>query len=348
MTAPRPYTLIAELTYRCPLSCPYCSNPVVRTREELPAEIWERAIDDAAALGVVQLHLTGGEPLLYRDLERLVARGRARELYVNLITSGIALTRERLARLHQAGLDHVQLSIQDVTRASCDSLAGARVFDRKQEVAAWVVEEGLAFTLNVVVHSANIERVPEIIELAVHLGAQRLELANVQYLGVAFENRSWLAPEPAQLERAFEQAAAARDRLLGKLEVIFVKPDLHGTTPRACMDGWARRYIHVTPAGRVLPCHAAEVIRDLAFDSLRDRPLAEIWEHSPALARFRGHAWMAEPCRSCERRDVDFGGCRCRAYLLAGDAAATDPACARAPGHGAAHVERTYQLRVHR
>lgn len=351
MTAPRPYTLIAELTYKCALHCPYCSNPPRRTPETLPVEIWERTLDDAAALGVVQLHLSGGEPLLYRDLERLIARGRRLDQYVNLITSGVPLTRTRLIALHAAGLDHIQLSIQDATRQGSDAIAGARVFDRKCQVAAWIRDTGLAFTLNVVLHRANIDRVDEIVALAEELGAHRLELANTQYLGVAFANRAWLLPTRAQIQQAYETATRARERLFGRMEVIFVKPDYFGSTPRACMDGWARNYIHVTPAGRVLPCASAEVIPDLAFESVRDRPLAEIWATSPALERFRGEAWMKEPCRSCDRRGVDFGGCRCQAYLLAGDATAADPACALSPSHGvieSVQNERTYVLRARR
>jgi len=351
MSTPRPYTLIAELTYKCALHCPYCSNPARRTQETLPAEIWERTLDDASALGVVQLHLSGGEPLLYRDLERLIARGHQLGLYVNLITSGVPLTRARLIALHAAGLDHIQLSIQDATRQSSDSIAGARVFDRKCQVASWVHDTGLAFTLNVVLHRANIDRVPEIVALAEQLGAHRLELANTQYLGVAFANRAWLLPTRTQIEEAYEAAQRARERLFGRMEIIFVKPDYFGSTPRACMDGWARNYIHVTPAGRVLPCHAAEAIPELVFDSVRDRGLAEIWASSPALQRFRGESWMKEPCRSCERRSIDFGGCRCQAYLLAGDPTVADPACALSPAHGqieSVHNERTYVLRARR
>jgi pyrroloquinoline quinone biosynthesis protein E len=330
---PRPFTLIAELTYRCPLRCPYCSNPPAPPRDELPAETWERVIDEAEALGVVQLHLTGGEPLLYRDVPRLVARGRAREMYVNLVTSGVGLSRDRLAALRDAGLDHVQVSFQDADRASSDAIAGVRVFERKLVAARMVRELGLPLTINVVLHRDNLDHVADIIALAEQLGADRLELANAQYLGHAFAHRDALVPSRDQLERAFSIATAARDRHVGTMEVIFVKPDYFTGTPRACMDGWANTYIHVTPAGRVLPCHAAEAITTLDFDRVTDRSLAEIWETSPALARFRGHDWMTDPCRSCDRRELDHGGCRCQAFLLAGDAAAADPACSRAPRH---------------
>jgi PqqA peptide cyclase len=351
MTTPRPYTLIAELTYRCPLHCPYCSNPPRRTSETLPVEVWERTLEHAAALGVVQLHLTGGEPLLYRDLERLVARGRQLDMYVNLVTSGVPLTHTRLEALQAAGLDHIQLSIQDASQQASDAIAGARVFERKLEAAAWIRVSGLAFTLNVVLHRANIDHVAQIVALAEELGAHRLELANTQYLGVALANRGWLLPTREQIDAAFEVAAYERDRLFGRMEIVFVKPDYFGTTPRACMDGWARTYIHVTPAGMVLPCHAAEAIPGLVFDNVRDGSLADIWASSPALARFRGDTWMKDPCRSCDRRAIDFGGCRCQAYLLTGDATAADPACALSPAHGvieSVHNERTYVLRLRR
>ena len=302
MSLPRPYTLIAELTYRCPLHCPYCSNPVALAPETLDAPVWECVIDEAAALGVVQLHLTGGEPLLYPALERLVARARARELYTNLVTSGVPLTRERLAELRAAGLDHVQLSFQDADAARADAIAGARVFERKLEVAAGVKAEHLPLTINVVLHRDNLDHVEAILALAERLGADRIELANAQYLGFAFANRAALVPEREQVERAFAAAARARDRLAGTMEVVFVEPDDVGEPPRACIDGWARRYIHITPAGRVLPCHAAEVIPGLEFESVCDHPLAEIWEHSPALQQFRGEGWMQEPCRTCEPR----------------------------------------------
>lgn len=342
MSAPRPFTLVAELTYRCPLGCPYCSNPIdfARARGELDAEAWARVFEEAESLGVVQLHLSGGEPLLRPDLERLVARARALDLYVNLVTSGVPLRRERLAALREAGLDHVQLSIQGAEREASDAVAGARVFDRKLAVAAWIKAEGLPLTVNVVLHRENLGRVGAMVELAEELGADRLELANAQYLGFAAKNRAALLPTREAIERAFEEAARARARLEGRMEIIFVKPDYFSKSPRACMDGWARRYVHVTPEGRVLPCHAAEVIPGLRFESVRERGLGEIWESSEALERFRGEAWMKDPCRSCEKRSEDFGGCRCQAYLLAGDAAAADPACTMSPHHGLVDAAR--------
>ncbi len=337
-----PYTLIAELTYRCPLRCPYCSNPVelAAAAGELSTADWCRVFGEAAALGVMQVHLTGGEPLARRDLEALVARAREVGLYTNLITSGVPLTRERLSALAEAGVDHVQLSVQDADQEGADRVAGYPAFAHKIEVAAWVKAAGLPLTVNVVLHRDNLDRVTEIIALAERLGADRLELANTQYLGWALENRAALLPTREQLERAFAVASAARARLLGRMEMIYVTPDYYASFPRACMEGWARRYVHIAPTGLVLPCHAAHTLPGLAFESVRDRPLAAVWRDAPGLERFRGDAWMAEPCASCPRKSFDYGGCRCQAYRLTGDAAATDPACSLSPAHGIIEAAR--------
>lgn len=336
MEAPRPYTLIAELTHRCPLRCPYCSNPLDLDahRAELSTEEWCRVFEDAAALGVLQLHLTGGEPLARKDLESLVAKARALNLYVNLITSGVPLRRERLEAIRAAGLDAIQLSVQDVERAKSDHIAGYECFDDKMQVAAWARELDLPLTLNVVLHRDNIDRTPEVLALGERLGAHRIELANVQYLGWALPNRAALLPSQAQIARARETAAEAKKRLEGKIEVLFVVADHYATYPRACMDGWARRFIHMVPDGTVLPCHAAMSIPGLQFESVRAEPLAEIWRASKGLNAFRGEEWMSEPCKGCSRKAVNFGGCRCQAYALTGDAGATDPACSLSPRHG--------------
>jgi pyrroloquinoline quinone biosynthesis protein E len=340
--APRPYTLVAELTYRCPLRCVYCSNPTdfARHDDALSTEDWLRVFREAEALGVVQLNLTGGEPLLRDDLERLVEGARALDLYTNLITSGIPLARERLAGLKACGLDNVQVSIQDVERAASDRIAGTRSFDRKLEVARWVKELGLPLTLNIVLHRENLDRVSEVIALAESLQADRLELANTQYLGWALLNRRTLLPTRAQLDGAREVARAARRRLQGRMEILFVTPDYYADVPKACMDGWGRRFLVVAPDGLVLPCHAAHTLPGLVFDNARTRALADIWRDSPAFGAFRGEAWMPEPCRSCDRRTIDFGGCRCQAYHLTGDATATDPACSLAPAHGLVKAAR--------
>jgi pyrroloquinoline quinone biosynthesis protein E len=333
---PRPYTLVAELTYRCPLRCVYCSNPVdwARHADGLETEDWLRIFREAEELGVVQLNLTGGEPLLRRDLERLVEGARGLDLYTNLITSGIPLTRERLAELKARGLDNVQVSIQDVTAAASDRIAGLRSFDRKLEIAHWVKELGLPLTLNTVLHRENLDRIDQVIALAESLAADRLELANTQYLGWALVNRTALLPTHEQLERAREVARAARRRLQGRMEILFVTPDYYAELPKSCMDGWGRRFIVVAPDGLVLPCHAAHTLPGLVFDNAKDRALAEIWQTSSAFGAFRGEAWMPEPCRSCDRRTVDFGGCRCQAFHLTGNASATDPVCPLSPDHG--------------
>ncbi|MDF2692920.1 MAG: hypothetical protein K0S65_1303 [Labilithrix sp.] len=336
MTAPRPYTLIAELTYRCPLKCPYCSNPTNLSEHdgELSTEEWKRVLGEAEALGVVQVHFTGGEPLARKDLEELVARARELELYTNLITSGVPLTKDRLAGLAARGLDHVQVSIQSARPDRADVIAGYAAHPQKLEVMRWVKELGLPLTMNVVLHRANLDEVDELVALAEDVGADRLELANTQYVAWALSNRDALLPTREQLDVAGEAAAKHKARLEGRMDVLFVKPDYFGTMPKACMDGWARRFIHMVPDGRVLPCHAATSITTLRFDSVKERSLGEIWSSSPALVAYRGEAWMREPCKSCDRRSVDFGGCRCQAFALTGDAAATDPACQLAPDHG--------------
>lgn len=343
---PRPYTLIAELTYRCPLRCPYCSNPtdLAAYREELTTEEWARVFGEAEELGAVQLHLTGGEPLARKDLEALAARGRELGLYVNLVTSGVPLTQARLEKLVEAGVDHVQVSVQASDAAVADEIAGYPGHAQKLEVMRWVKALGVPLTMNVVLHRKNLERpreIDDLVAIAESVGADRLELANTQYVAWAMANRDLLLPAREDLERAAEQAAPHKERLRGKIDVLFVKPDYFGTTPKACMDGWARRFLQVIPDGRVVPCHAATSITSLRFDSVRDRSLSEIWESSPALVRYRGEAWMQEPCRSCDRRAVDFGGCRCQAFAITGDAAATDPACRYSPRHAeidAAHA----------
>jgi len=344
--APRPYTLVAELTYRCPLRCVYCSNPLdyASHRDALGSADWVRVFGEAEALGVVQLNLTGGEPLIRDDLEALVEAARGLDLYTNLITSGIPCTRERLAGLRARGLDNVQVSVQDVRAPESDRIAGLRSFERKVEVARLVKELGLALTLNVVLHRENLDRVPEIIALAESLQADRLELANTQYLGWALVNRRALLPTREQLDRARDVARAARQRLLGRMEVLFVIPDYYAEFPKSCMDGWGRRFIVISPDGLALPCHAAHTLPGLTFDRVQDRSLDEIWHHSEAFNAYRGLAWMPEPCRSCDKRTADFGGCRCQAYHLTGSAAATDPVCSLAPDHGLIEAARREAL----
>ncbi|CAN5883616.1 pyrroloquinoline quinone biosynthesis protein PqqE [soil metagenome] len=334
---PRPYTLIAELTYRCPLRCPYCSNPTdfASHGEELTTDDWCRVFGEAEALGVMQLHLTGGEPLARKDLEVLAARAHELGLYTNLVTSGIPLTRERLEKLAAAGVDHVQVSVQSAQAELGDEIAGYAGHAKKLEVMRWVKELGLPLTMNVVLHRANLHEIDALVALAEAVGADRLELANTQYVSWALANRAQLLPTREQIERAARAAAPHRERLRGTMDVLFVKPDYFGTTPKACMDGWARRFVQVIPDGRVVPCHAATSISSLTFDDVRASSLGEIWARSPAMLAYRGEAWMKEPCRSCDRRTVDFGGCRCQAFALTCDAAEADPACHLSPHRSA-------------
>jgi PqqA peptide cyclase len=289
---------------------------------------------EAEDLGVVGVNLTGGEPVLRRDLEELIAGARKLDLYTNLITSGIPLSRARLEKFREAGLDNVQVSVQDVGAEASDRIAGLRSFEEKLEVCAWVKELGMPLTLNVVLHRDNLGSVGEIVALAERLKADRLELANTQYLGWALVNRRALLPTRGQLESARAIAAAARKRLLGRMEVLFVTPDYYTDYPKSCMDGWGRRFIVISPDGLALPCHAAHTLPGLKFDNVRERDLAAIWSGSPGFNAFRGEEWMPEPCRSCDKRALDYGGCRCQAYHLTGNAAATDPTCRLAPSHG--------------
>lgn len=334
-TAPRPYTLIAELSYRCPLQCVYCSNPLDlhRRREELPTADWLRAFHEAEALGIVQVSLSGGEPLLRDDLEQLVAGARDAGLYVNMATSAVPLSRTRLERLREAGLDNIQISIQDTDVAQAEKICGGRFLEQKLQAAAWVRELGMPLTINIVLHRHNLARVPDFIALAEELHADRLELANAQYQGWALPNRAWLLPSRAQLEQARIAAAAAHERLKDHMEVLFVLPDYYSEFPKPCMSGWGQRFILVAPDGMVLPCHQAHTLPGLSFVNLRDHALDWIWRESPGFRAFRGEDWMQEPCRSCEHRTRDFGGCRCQAWHLTGDATATDPTCSLAPQH---------------
>ena len=333
----RPLGLLAELTHRCPLGCPYCSNPVAleSRADELDTATWARVFAEAAGLGVLQVHLSGGEPAARRDLVELTAAARQAGLYTNLITSAVGLSAERLAGLAQAGLDHVQISIQDSEAASADRIAGYEgAFVRKRALAAAVVQQGLPLTVNAVVHRANIDRIGEMVDQAVALGASRVEIAHVQYYGWAIPNRAMLMPTPEQVERAREQVEELRGRHHGIIVIDAVVPDYYARYPKPCVGGWGRRSLNVTPSGKVLPCHAAESIPGLEFWSVREHSVADIWRHSPAFNAFRGTDWMQEPCASCPRRFEDFGGCRCQAFALLRDARATDPVCHLSPHHG--------------
>ena len=331
-----PLGLLAELTHRCPLGCPYCSNPLALERrdDELDAATWGRVFREAAGLGVLQVHLSGGEPAARRDLPDIVRAARDAGLYSNLITSAVGLTPQTLAALADAGLDHVQVSIQDCDEASADRIAGYRgASARKRAIAAEVVRLGLPLTINMVVHRANIGHIEPMVELALSLGASRVEVAHVQYYGWAMKNRAALMPSREQVDEAARQVEVLRARHHGRIVIDAVVPDYYARFPKPCVGGWGRRSLNVTPGGRVLPCHAAEVIPGLQFWNVREHSLADIWRGSPAFCAFRGTGWMQEPCRSCERREQDFGGCRCQAFLIAGDARATDPVCHLSPQH---------------
>ncbi|MEJ2376345.1 MAG: pyrroloquinoline quinone biosynthesis protein PqqE [Pseudolabrys sp.] len=332
----KPLGLLAELTHRCPLACPYCSNPLHLDprNEELDTATWTRVFQEAAALGVLQVHISGGEPCSRRDIAELVQAAHDAPLYTNLITSGVGVSNEKIAALYDAGLDHVQISIQDSVAASADHIAGYKgAYERKNALAREVMRLGLPLTINVVVHRANTDRIEEMVDQAVALDASRIEIAHVQYYGWALKNRAALMPTQEQVERAVETVEALRAKHHGRIVIDAVVPDYYARLPKPCVGGWGRRSLNVTPAGRVLPCHAAEVIPDLEFWSVREHSLAEIWQSSPAFNAFRGTDWMQEPCRSCDRREQDFGGCRCQAYLLTGDARTADPVCHKAPNH---------------
>ena len=328
-----PLALIAELTHRCPLHCVYCSNPIQmqNAASELSTEQWVRVFDEAGRLGILHAHFTGGEPLARSDLRELTRRARAAGLYVNLITSGIGLSENRLAALVEAGLEHIQLSFQGSRENLADEIAGSPSHARKLQLARLIRNFKLAFTVNVVVHRQNLDHLAEILSMVEELDPDRVEVANVQYYGWALQNQEKLLPSRAQVEAAQRVVDSAVTRLNGRMRIDYVAPDYYARFPKACMGGWGRRLMLIDPAGQALPCHAAAVIPGLTFDSVRDHSLEWIWNESAAFRKFRGQAWMPEPCRSCDRRSEDFGGCRCQALLLTGDATATDPVCSLAP-----------------
>ena len=337
MTLQPPHSLLAELTHRCPLQCPYCYNPLELTKKsgEISTETWKSVLSQAAELGVLHIHFSGGEPTSRPDILELVAHAREVGLYSNLITSGVLMNEGRLDTLLDAGLDHVQLSFQDCEPDNADRIAGYKGgHEKKLELAREVRARGAALTVNAIVNRQNIENVGRFIDLAVELDAGRLEVAHVQYYGWALKNRAALIPTREALDKATELVTEARERLKGQLVIDYVVPDYYARYPKPCMSGWGRVGICVSPSGKALPCHAAETITSLEFDNVRDRTLADIWENSDAFQAYRGVDWMEEPCRSCERRELDWGGCRCQAFAFTGRAEATDPACSKSPIHG--------------
>jgi len=331
-----PVGMLCELTHRCPLQCPYCSNPteLERVNTELTTAEWQDAMRQAAELGVLQVHLSGGEPTLRKDLEDIVQTCTEVGLYTNLITAGVTMNRDRMMRLADLGLDHVQLSVQDVDAENADRIAAYKGgMAKKIEVSKWVKEAGLALTINAPVHRQNIHNVPRMVDFAVECGAGRVEIAHVQYYAWALVNRAALMPTREDFMKAARQVEEAREKYKGIIVIDAVVPDYYAKYPKPCMGGWARGIVNVTPSGRVLPCHAAESITHLTFDNIKTRRLADIWLNGDAFNKYRGTEWMREPCRSCSRREIDFGGCRCQAFALTGNAANTDPACSLSPMH---------------
>jgi pyrroloquinoline quinone biosynthesis protein E len=328
----RPYLLLAELTYGCPLHCPYCSNPVEYPGgRELSTAEWRRVFEEAARMGVLHVGFSGGEPLRRADLAELVAAARAIGLYTNLITSAVGLHRQRAAELREAGLDSIQISFQSDQESLADQIAGTSAHAIKLQAAKIVRQLGFPLTVNVVLHRGNIGRLNQIISMAAELQAERLELANAQYYGWAFQNRAALLPTRKQITEAIEVVGLRRKQMLGQMNILFVTPDYYSERPKPCMNGWASRFLTVNPVGDVLPCPTASAIQGMRFDNIRAHPLAWIWEQSESFNRFRGTAWMPAPCNECPMREIDFGGCRCQAALLTGDATATDPACGLSP-----------------
>ena len=331
--SPNPLALIAEVTHICPLHCVYCSNPLelIRRSNELATEDWSRVFREAAEAGVLQLDLTGGEPLARPDVVELIRAARAAGLYVNLITSGMPLDEARLDALLDAGLDHIQLSFQGAHEENANEFSGNKTHQIKLRVLSWLKQRRVAVTLNFVVHRRNIDQIPDMLAVGESSSAGRIEFANVQYYGWAFENRAYLLPTRTQLDRSLEFLKASQDRLRGKMQIEFVVPDYYAKYPKACMGGWGRKLMLIAPNGDALPCHAARIIPGLEFENVKNRSLRQIWAESPAFQRFRGEGWMKEPCVSCDRRALDFGGCHCQALLLAHDASLADPVCSLSP-----------------
>jgi pyrroloquinoline quinone biosynthesis protein E len=331
-----PLALIAEVTHRCPLHCVYCSNPLqlAGTESELSTAEWTSVFEQCGKLGMLHAHFTGGEPLARTDLTELIAAARSAGLYTNLITSGLGLNEQRLQALVDAGLDHIQISFQDSREEAANWIAGAKAHAHKIELSRAIRKHKIAFTVNLVVHRQNLDHLEEMISFIEQLHPERVEIANAQYYGWALANRAALMPTHEQLEKAIAVVNDAEKRLAGKIRIDSVVPDYYAKYPKACMGGWGRRLMLINPSGKVLPCHAAEVLPGLSFENVRENSLKWIWQESISFQRFRGEDWMPEPCRSCDRRTEDFGGCRCQAFLLAGDAMVTDPACSLAPSHG--------------
>ncbi len=333
--APKPFWLLAEITYRCPLHCAFCYNPtdyVTHTQNELSTEQWLKVLRDARKMGALQLGISGGEPLLRDDIEEIVAEAGSLGYYSNLITSGVGLTEKRIAEFKRGGLDHIQLSMHDITKDINNFITDTNTFELKKKVAAMIKEYDYPMVLNVVIHRYNIEHIGEILEMAEQIGANYVELANTQYYGWSLINRAQLMPTREQLEKAEAVTNKFRERVGNKMKVFFVVPDYYADRPKKCMNGWGEVFMIVTANGDVLPCHSARSLPGLQFPNVKDGTSVEwIWNESPAFNKYRGDDWMKEPCRSCDEKEKDLGGCRCQAFLLSGDAEAADPVCTKSP-----------------
>ena len=328
-----PYAVLCELTHRCPLSCPYCSNPVeleLKSRE-IDTKTWKKALSEASEIGILQAHFSGGEPTARKDLEELVKHASSIGLYTNLITSGVLINEERLKKLYDCGLDHVQVSFQDTDPENANKIAGYKGHNKKIETAKLIRKVGLPLTINAVMHRQNLHNLKSMINMAVELDAERIEVAQVQYYGWALKNQMAFLPTRQQLDEATKIVEDSRIKLKGILAIDYVVPDYYAKKPKSCMGGWGRQFLNITPAGKVLPCHAAESLKFLDFDNIKEKSLDWIWKNSEAFNRFRGTSWMPEPCRSCDRREIDWGGCRCQAFALTGNPDATDPTCEFSP-----------------
>lgn len=328
-----PYAILCELTHRCPLSCPYCTNPInlEKKSNEIDTNTWKRLITEASNMGVLQIHFSGGEPTVRKDLEELINHANSLDLYTNLITSAVLLNEDRIKKLYDSGLDHVQVSFQDDNSKSGDKIAGYKAHEKKIKICKLIRKIGLPLTINAVMHRQNLHNLENIIKMAVDLDAERIEVAQVQYYGWALKNIEAFLPTRKQLDITTKLVNRYKKKLKGILVFDYVVPDYYAKKPKVCLGGWAKRFINVTPSGRVLPCHAAESIDYLEFDNIKDKSLAWIWENSKSFNEFRGSSWMSEPCKSCDRKEVDWGGCRCQAYALTGDPYATDPTCEKSP-----------------
>ena len=328
-----PLWLLAELTYRCPLHCAFCFNPVdfATQEQELSTEGWLKVLREARAMGSVQCGFSGGEPMLRDDLEILVAEASTLGFYTNLLTTGVGLTEQRALALKEAGLAHIQLSFQDSTRESNDFLSNTRTFDLKKRVAALIKEHEWPMVLNCVIHRMNIDHIDKIIDMALELGAEYLELANAQYYSWAVVNRDSLLPSREQLEDAERVTNEYRERIGDRMKIIFVVPDYYENRPKKCMNGWGNVFLTIAPDGTALPCHTARMLPGLDFPTVSEHSLEHIWYESEGFNRYRGTGWMKEPCKSCPEAENDLGGCRCQAFMLANDPAAADPVCDKSP-----------------